>query len=385
MKPRILHIDMDAFYASVEKVDNPQLAGKPVIIGGADRGVVAAASYEARRFGVRSAMPVFQARRLCPNGIFLPVRRERYQEVSRRVMEVLDTVSPLVEQVSIDEAYIDITGTESLHGPEITLIQKIKEAIKAQTLLTCSIGIAPNRFLAKIASETHKPDGWTIIREEDVAALLEKLPIGKIPGIGGKTEHILRELGVRTAVDALKFSREFWVKRLGKNGLVLYERAQGIGPWEVVPHRPPKSCSAENTFPRDIANGEELRRYLRSQSEEVGRHLRKLDVKGKTVTLKVKFSSFKTVTRSVTLPHATNCTRIIHDTVSKLLEELTFSEKVRLTGVGVSGFSDGQEQARLFPDPLMIKQEKLDRAMDRIQDRFGRKVIQRGWVHGDES
>jgi DNA polymerase-4 len=160
MVPRILHIDMDAFYASVEQVDQPELLGKPVIIGGSHRGVVAAASYEARKFGVRSAMPIFQARRLCPNGVFLPVRRRRYQEVSHQVMHILDTVSPLVEQVSIDEAFIDITGTESLHGPEIALIQKIKKAIKHCTSLTCSIGIGPNRFLAQIASEMNKADGW---------------------------------------------------------------------------------------------------------------------------------------------------------------------------------------------------------------------------------
>ena len=174
MVSRILHIDMDAFYASVEQVDQPELIGKPVIIGGSHRGVVAAASYEARKFGVRSAMPIFEARRLCPNGVFLPVRRRRYQEVSHQVMQVLDTVSPLVEQVSIDEAFIDITGTESLHGPETALIQKIKEAIRHRTSLTCSIGIAPNRFLAKIASEMNKPDGWTIINEEDVAGTSAK-------------------------------------------------------------------------------------------------------------------------------------------------------------------------------------------------------------------
>jgi DNA polymerase-4 len=183
---------MDAFYASVEQVDHPELIGKPVIIGGSQRGVVAAASYEARKFGVRSAMPIFEARRLCPNGVFLPVRRQRYQEVSHQVMQVLDTVSPLVEQVSIDEAYIDITGTESLHGPETALIWKIKEVIKHRTSLTCSIGIAPNRFLAKIASEMNKPDGWTIINKEDVAVLLQKLPIDKIPGIGPKTAQVMK-------------------------------------------------------------------------------------------------------------------------------------------------------------------------------------------------
>ena len=230
MASRILHIDMDAFYASVEQVDHPELTGKPVIVGGSQRGVVAAASYEARKFGVRSAMPIFEAKRLCPHGVFLPVRRRRYQEVSHQVMEILDTISPLVEQVSIDEAFIDITGTESLHGPEIALIGKIKDAIRKRTSLTCSIGIAPNRFLAKIASEMNKPDGWTIIKDEDVAALMQKLPVNKIPGIGPKTAQVMKELGVQTAVDVLRFSQEFWVKRLGKGGIDLYERAQGDRP-----------------------------------------------------------------------------------------------------------------------------------------------------------
>ena len=378
MVPRILHIDMDAFYASVEQVDHPELVGKPVIVGGSQRGVVAAASYEARKFGVRSAMPIFEARRLCPNGVFLPVRRRRYQEVSQQVMEVLETVSPLVEQVSIDEAFIDITGTESLHGPETALIVKIKEAIKHRTSLTCSIGIAPNRFLAKIASEMNKPDGWTIINEEDVAALLQKLPINKIPGIGQKTALVMKELGIQMAVDILRFPREFWVKRLGKGGIDLYERAQGIGPAAVTPHRAPKSCSAEDTFSSDTGDLEELKKWLLHQAEEVGRDLRKHGFKGKTITLKVKFSNFKTVIRSTTLPEATHSTRVICDTAVKLLLALKLKEKVRLTGVGVSNFAVGMEQKGLFPNKFLHKQEDLDRALDRIHDKFGRKAILRG-------
>ena len=385
MVPRILHIDMDAFYASVEQVDHPELVGKPVIIGGSQRGVVAAASYEARKFGVRSAMPIFEARRLCPNGVFLPVRRRRYQEVSHQVMQVLDTVSPLVEQVSIDEAFIDITGTESLHGPETALIRKIKEAIKNRTSLTCSIGIAPNRFLAKIASEMNKPDGWTIINEEDVAALLQKLPINKIPGIGPKTAQVMKELGIQTAVDVLRFSQEFWVKRLGKGGVDLYERAQGIGPTAVIPHRAPKSCSAEDTFASDTGDMEELKKWLLCQAEEVGRDLRKHGFKGKTITLKVKFASFKTVTRSTTLPEATHSTRVIYDAALKLLLELKLTEKVRLIGVGVSNFAVGMEQKSLFPNKFLHKQEDLDRALDRIHDKFGRKAILRGRVGEIES
>ena len=183
VKRRIMHLDMDAFYAAVEQSDNPQLLGKPVIVGGAMRGVVCAASYEARRFGVHSAMPVFQAIKLCPEGIFLPVRMDRYKEVSCMVMEILKGISPLVEQVSIDEAFADITGTERLHGPPQTLALRVKEAVREGTALTCSIGIAPNKFLAKIASDFKKPDGLTIIAEEQVREFLQKLPVGKIPGV----------------------------------------------------------------------------------------------------------------------------------------------------------------------------------------------------------
>jgi DNA polymerase IV len=385
MAPRILHIDMDAFYASVEQADHPELHGKPVVVGGSRRGVVAAASYEARNFGVRSAMPIFEARRLCPNGVFLPVRRPRYQEVSHQVMQILDTISPLVEQVSIDEACIDITGTESLHESERALIKKIKETIKQRTSLTCSIGIAPNRFLAKIASEMNKPDGWTIIKEEDVAILLQKLPINKIPGIGQKTAQVMKELGIQTAVDVSRFSQEFWVKRLGKGGVDLYERAQGIGSTAVIPHRAPKSCSAEDTFASDTGDMEELKKWLLSQAEEVGRDSRKHGIKGKTITLKVKFSNFKTVTRSTTLPEATHSTRIIYDTAVKLLLKLKLKEEVRLIGVGVSNFAAGMEQKSLFQNTFLHKQEDLDRALDRIHNKYGSKAIVRGRVGEIES
>jgi DNA polymerase IV len=385
MASRILHIDMDAFYASVEQVDHPELTSKPVIVGGSQRGVVAAASYEARKFGVRSAMPIFEAKRLCPHGVFLPVRRRRYQEVSHEVMEILDTMSPLVEQVSIDEAFIDITGTESLHGPEIALVGKIKDAIRRRTSLTCSIGIAPNRFLAKIASKMNKPDGWTIIKDEDVAALMQKLPVNKIPGIGPKTAQVMKELGVQTAVDVLRFSQEFWVKRLGKGGIDLYERAKGIGPATVIPHRAPKSSSAEDTFATDTDDMDELKKWLLSQSEEVGRDLRKHGFRGKTITLKVKFASFKTVTRSTTLSEATHSTRIICDTAVKLLMRLRLQEKVRLIGVGVSNFAVGMEQKSLFPNKFLHQQEDLDRALDRIHDKFGGKAILRGRVGEIES
>jgi DNA polymerase IV len=377
MVRRILHIDMDAFYASVEQRDQPQLAGKPVIVGGARRGVVCAASYEARKYGVRSAMPVFQAKRLCPQGVYLPVRMGRYQEVSRQVMAVLDGFSPLLEQVSIDEAYLDITGTESLHGPPEMTAHKIKSAILVATGLTCSIGIAPNRFLAKIASEIRKPNGLTIIEEHQVANLLERLPVQKLPGVGPKTAQVFTDLGVRVATDILKFPQEFWVKRLGKGWASIYEQALGKGPADVVPHRDPKSFGAEDTFPYDTFDVDELKRWLLHQAESIGKDLRKGGFRARTITLKLKAADFKLRTRSSSLAEPTSSTKSIYRCAVQLLHETLSAEKIRLIGINVSNLTRGLHQARVFADPSEDHQEKLDQVLDHIQRRFGSKAIQR--------
>ena len=376
----IMHVDMDAFYAAVEQTDHPELKGRPVIVGGARRGVVSAASYEARKYGVHSAMPVFQARRLCPNGVFLPVRMKRYKEVSRRVMEVLDLVSPLVEQISIDEAYVDITGTESLHGSSRTLARSIKQAIYEKTSLTCSIGIAPNKFLAKIASDMNKPDGLTIVEEDGVADFLRSISIDKVPGIGEKTSLALKGLGVAVPADILRFPQSFWTARLGRYGAQLYERAQGIDPSPVVPDHELKSCSAEDTFSEDTADVTEIEKWLMTQAESVGRELREEGARGKTITLKVKFSDFRVITRSKTLNEPSNCTQVIYGVAAHLLREIRLSQKVRLVGVKVSGLERGMRQKNLFTDSLAAKHEQVDRAMDEIRHKFGNKIIKRGRV-----
>lgn len=380
MVRRILHVDMDAFYAAVEQADHPELAGKPVIVGGSNRGVVTAASYEARKFGVRSAMPIFEARRLCPQAVFMPVNMQRYREVSRQIMDIIGQLSPLVEQLSIDEATIDITGTENLLGPPVELAATIKQRIRAETALTCSIGIAPNKFLAKIASDMNKPDGLTIIEDKDVREFLRILPVAKVPGIGRATLQTMKSLGVVMAADVLKFPRDFWVKRLGKFGERLYERAQGIDRTPVVPHSKAKSCSAEDTFPQDTMDLDELRKWLLMQADEVGRELRSEGLTGKTIVLKIKFFDFRTLTRSRTLPEPTNCTQVIYQVANQLLEGLKIASKVRLTGVGVSNLSAGERQLKLFRDPSLERQEKLDQAVDRIVDRYGMKAIRRGRV-----
>ena len=381
---RIMHLDMDAFYAAVEQSDNPDLRGKPVIVGGAMRGVVCAASYEARRYGVHSAMPVFQAKRLCPQGIYLPVRMERYKQASCAVMEILRGVSPLVEQVSIDEAYVDITGTERLHGPPAALAERVKAAIREAASLTCSIGIAPNKFVAKIASDFKKPDGLTILEEDRVREFLARLPVGKIPGVGSKTGQRLHKLGVAFVSDILKFPVQFWEARFGKWGPILYAKAQGIDDSAVEPYSDPKSISAEQTFPSDTDDVAELEKTLFSQAEEVSRELRKHGFKAKTVTLKIKLSDFKLITRSRTLPEPFDTADTLFCTARKLMASLKLSRKVRLAGIGVSNFPAGPTQLNITPSrEESERKQRLDRALDQIHSRFSHARVVRGNMMDD--
>jgi DNA polymerase-4 len=382
---RILHLDMDAFFASVEQLDDPALRGKPVIVGKGDRGVVSAASYEARKFGVHSAMPVAHARRLCPGGVFVAGRMRRYAEVSRQVMAVLGEFSPLVEQASVDEAYLDVTGTVRLFGPPEELARKIQARVREATGLSCSVGVAPVKFLAKIASDFRKPGGVTVIEPGAVEAFLRDLPVGNIPGVGGKTLPRLASLGVKTCGDVLKYSREFWEGQLGEWGRVLHARARGIGSTEVVTHWEAKSSSAENTFEHDLADLEELKRWLLKQSERVGRDLRKHGWLGRTVTLKVKYADFKQITRSHTLSDPTDSDVVIFETASALLDKASLTKRVRLIGVGVSNFAKGQEQLSLLPpDAGKEKAGKLDRAVDAIRDKHGKAAVKRGRVFRGE-
>jgi DNA polymerase IV len=377
----ILHLDMDAFFASVEQHDDPSLAGKPVIIGRDQRGVVSAASYEARKFGVRSAMPVAEARRRCPQGVFLPGNRHRYAEVSRQVMVTLENISPLVEPASIDEAYVDITGTETLFGPPEALGRRIKQMIRESTGLSCSVGIAPVKFIAKIASDYDKPDGLTIVSETDVAIFLADLPIGKIPGVGKRAEATLSRLGIRVVGDMLAYPPEFFERHGGKWGLDLYEKAHGRGSATVTTSREAKSVSAENTFDVDTANREILTSWLLFQSERVGRELRREGLCGRTVILKIKFNDFKQITRSRTLPEATDSDAVIFSTVVSLLSAETLHRPVRLLGVGVSHFGREPHQLTLFDDPdqqLRRHAGKIDATLDAIRGKFGRSAIVRG-------
>lgn len=380
MQTWILHIDMDAFFASVEQLDNPELRGKPVAVGGSsDRGVVSAASYEVRQFGVRSAMSVVKARQLCPEIILVPGRMKRYQEISRQAMGVLQEFSPTVEKASVDEAYLDGTGLERLFGPIEEVGRQIKARMKEVTGLTCSVGAAPVRFLAKIASDMDKPDGMYIIHPYEVDSFLRDLPVKKIPGVGKKLLEVLTRLGVRTCGDILKRDREFWQERLGKYGGALHDRARGIDPNGVVSYSGVKSCSAENTFQEDTNDRELLARWLLAQSERVGADLRKHGYKGRTVTLKVKFADFKQITRSRSLDSRTDNTTVIFETACELLGQVELRRAVRLIGVGVSNFEGRSRQVTLFEPPPREQEatSELDRAVDAVRDKFGSKAVTR--------
>ncbi|MCF8108841.1 MAG: DNA polymerase IV [Desulfohalobiaceae bacterium] len=375
----IAHLDMDAFFASVEQLDHPELLGRPVIVGGvSDRGVVSAASYEARVFGVHSAMPVRTARQLCPGGVFLKGRMARYKELSENIMTILRDFSPLVEPISIDEAFLDLSGSERLFGPVREVCQTIKHRIRTEQGLTASIGLAPNKFLAKIASDWDKPDGFTVVLGNQVQDFVRVLPVEKISGVGARTQAMLKAIGVRTAGDMSKFPLEFWERKLGKRGIDLFHKCLGRDDSPVRPVRRRKSCSAENTFQQDLNSVEILKKRLLMQSERVGRDLRRLRCKGKTVTLKIKYTDFQVLTRSCTLDSATSTTRVIFDTACTLLHGIRLQKPVRLTGVSVSNFEKQPVQLPLFPNQEHLKQEKLDRIMDEIRDRFGEKSLRRG-------
>ena len=390
MDRMVLHIDMDAFYASVEQLDHPELRGKPVIVGGSsNRGVVSAASYEARKFGVRSAMPIFQAKRRCPQGIFVPVRMARYKEMSNQVMAILERYSPIVEQVSIDEAYLDITGLERLQGSPEGIARRIKEEIRRTTSLTCSIGIAPNKFLAKIASEACKPDGLTIIPTREAAGVAQRLPVEKVPGVGKKTVDRLAKLEVIRLADLLALPEAALLKAVGKFAHTLVEFAKGMDDSPVVSHTDAKSISSEETFEENTNDFEVLRKELLLQAEEVGRRLRRNELKGSTVTLKLRRADFVRITRSISFSEPTDSTKILYGWALKLLEAVDLSEKFRLIGIAVSTFARNQSastQLNLFGGESRRDESwrEVEKAMDSITERFGHKAIKRGSLIEEE-
>jgi DNA polymerase-4 len=373
---------MDAFFAAVEALDNPSLKGKPVIVGGsADRGVVSTASYEARKFGVHSAMPIFTAKKKCPQGVFLPVNMGRYKEVSWKIMDILKDFTPLVEQVSIDEAYLDITGTQNLLGSPPEIIKHIKERIYKETGLTCSVGVAPNRFLAKVASDTCKPDGVTMISEDDVDTFLSGLPVEKIPGVGKKVLENLKYYGVKKVADLKRFKKERLLKDFGKFGVRLYHLAKGVDDSPVVPGRETKSVSSEETLPSDTKDLGVLTRKIRLHSENVACRLRKEMLKGRTVRLKIKFDDFSEISRSCAIGRYAQGGKIIADFATTLFKDLHIKRKVRLIGVAIFNLIEVKKDAQmqLFGEDLAGEKERnADKALDEIRERFGKEVIKKG-------
>jgi DNA polymerase-4 len=372
----ILHLDMDAFFPSVESLDDPSLKGKPVIVGGPrERGVVSSASYEARVFGVHSALPMATALRRCPQGVFLPVRMSRYQEISREVFEIFRRFTALVETLSIDEAFLDVSGSERLFGSPEEIARKIKKAVFSQIGITVSAGVAPTKFVAKIASDIRKPDGLTVVPEGGVEAFLYPLPIEKLWGVGETTQKKLSGLGVRTIGDLSRVPREVLEKRFGKHGAHLYLLSHGIDDREVKAGREIKSVGHEDTYPEDIVDPEALRRELLSLAIRVSRRLRDKGLEGRTVTLKVKYSDFVQVTRSRTLEKRTDDGAEIFRRACRLLEKTDAGRRpVRLLGISLSNLENpaGCRQPGLFEQAAESqKQKRLNRTLDRIHGRFG--------------
>jgi len=377
----ILHVDMDAFFASVEQLDDPRLAGLPVLVGhDGPRGVVAAASYEARVFGCHSAQPIALAKRRCPQAIIVPARGERYRELSDRIFALLQEVTPLVEPLSIDEAFLDVTGSERLFGAPREIAAALKRRVRAETGLTASVGVAPNKFLAKLASDWDKPDGLTVLTAQDVGTRVAALPIGRLWGVGPVQEARLRRLGLATFADLAALTAEQAVARLGAEGEHLWQLARGEDERPVTPDAAARSLGAEQTFERDVDDPDAVRDVLRGQGERIAVRLRRHGLQARTVTLKIRFGAFRTVTRSLTLDEPTDRTDLLCDTACTLWERWVAREfqPVRLIGVSASQLGPGGGQAALFTDPRDVRGRALDRATDAVRERFGADAIRRG-------
>jgi DNA polymerase IV len=372
----IAHVDMDAFYASVEQRDRPGLRGRPVIVGAAPggRGVVSAASYEARRFGVRSAMPISRAARLCPQGVYLPVDMAKYQRVSEEIMAILGRFSPLVEPVSVDEAFVDLAGTEGLFGPAADAVRAIKTRIRAETGLTASAGLAVNKFVAKVASDLEKPDGLVIVPAGTESSFLAPLPVERLWGVGQVLAAALAAMGIATIGQLQRIPAPALERRFGEHGRHLAELAFGRDDRAVEPSTAAKSIGAETTFGVDCRDPERIRRTLRRHAERVARELRAERLSAARVTLKLRFADFRTLTRS----HTGDLTRDgleLYRRALAMLDREAVSEPVRLIGLSASGLRPGEGgQLPLF-DPAAARRDRLGPIVDRLAERFGEGAV----------
>lgn len=379
----IIHVDMDAFYASVEQRDNPALIGKPVVVGGSadGRGVVATASYEARRFGIHSAMSAAQAVRLCPNAVFIRPRMSHYVDVSRSIRAIFEQYTPVIEPLSLDEAFLDVTGSQSLFGGAVAIGRLIQDRIRSELKLNASVGVAPNKFLAKVASDLQKPNGYVVVDPDHIHEFLDPLPIGRIWGIGKVTGKRFEKLAIQTIGQLRRLSRESLNDLFGSSGDHYWTLSHGIDNRRVIPDREAKSISNETTFATDIDDPETLRSWLVSLVEQVARRMRAHDLRGRTVEVKVRFSDFRTITRSHTLPIASNGTQELLEVGLDLLNNRIPANQlpVRLLGFGVSHIDQGEfAQMSLLDQEETNRHRSLDRVADEIFEKFGRSAIRRG-------
>lgn len=379
----ILHVDMDAFYASVEERDRPELVGKPLIVGGTPtgRGVVAAANYVVRKFGVHSAMPTSKALRLCPEAIVVRPRMDHYAAISCEIRTIFNRFTPLVEPLSLDEAFLDVTGTEGLFGPASDVARRIKREILSEVGLIASVGVAPNKFLAKVASDLKKPDALVVVDSERIQEFLDPLPVGRLWGVGRVTGSLFDEMGIRTIAELRQRTPEFLRLHFGQHGDHLWRLAHGIDDRPVVPDREAKSISHETTFAADISDREALRAWLLELTEQVGQRLRAHQLRGRTVQIKVRFADFKTITRASTLAEPTNATQPLWLAAAELFEKGLPPQcpGIRLLGVGVSQFDHATKvQRTLFDEPEEQKNRQLDAATDEIREKFGAAALNRG-------
>jgi len=376
----IIHIDMDAFFAAVEILDHPELAGLPVVVGGRaeERGVVAAASYEARRYGIRSAMPMATARLRCPQLVVLPPRHRLYSQVSQRIMAIFGRYTPLVEQVSVDEAFLDVTASLGLFGSAAAIGREIQSAIELEENLSASVGIGPNKFIAKLASEFRKPHGFTVVLAEEAADFLDPLPVAALWGVGRRTADKLQGMGISRVSQLKALSQAQLTASFGKYGGQLYLLCRGIDDSPVQTGYEAKSLGRETTFARDMGDPRYLIARLSILTDQVGLRLRRSGQCCRTVTLKLRYNDWETISRAQTLPEAADLTQTIYAAALKLLQgEFPLKKDVRLIGVTVSHLQPAAtgQQSLFTADP---RQEKISRAMDRLKEKFGEDILRPG-------
>ena len=374
----ILHVDMDAFFASVEERDNPALKGKAVVVGTGVRGVVSAASYEARKFGIHAAMPVGRAKRLAPHAIFVPPNMSRYSEVSSHIMEIFRSVTPLVEPLSLDEAFLDVTGAKRLLGDGREIAKQIRAKVEASEGITCSVGIATTKFIAKLASGRCKPNGMLEIAEDRVLEFLHPLPVNAIWGVGPKTNEELQKLGLRTVADIANTPRQTLIRALGEAaGASLYELSWGRDYRDVEPEEVDKSISAAETFDSDTEDQEIVLRELLRLTEKATYRMREKDFSARTISIKVRFADFKTISRSKTVPLAISATHEVFEVVKTLFLGLKLDRaRIRLVGVSLDGLEDGIDAS----EQLVLGEREngwrqATAAMDKASARFGQGSV----------